>query len=372
MKKFLLIFLFFIMTTSYAMSEEPINIREFSETMKSFNSEFLDEYDYEDIIRNIEKGDFKFDYKKIFGKAGRFLIKEIRSNIGLAVQIVIISLLFGFLDNLKGNFSSDGVSQIAFYVCYILLVTLIIASFVQIYNVAYGVVFEIEKFMKVLIPIIFGIVAAMGGITTSSVIYPVLAFSTQFITTFMTNFLFPVSMIAFVFGIVSNISDKVSISRVPNILKSVSLWSMGVILTLFIGILSLEGTVASTVDGVTVKTAKFLFSGSVPVVGKLLGDSVDVILGSTLIIKDAVGFVGVAVLFGLALAPIIKIIVVTAIYSGLSAIIEPFSDKRICKCLNDTADASKMLLGIVVCVTVMVIIGTVMLLKITNFTSMHG
>ena len=174
------------------------------------------------------------------------------------------------------------------------------------------------------------------------------------------------------FGRAGGFSDKVSISRVPNILKSVSLWSMGVILTLFIGILSLEGTVASTVDGVTVKTAKFLFSGSVPVVGKLLGDSVDVILGSTLIIKDAVGFVGVAVLFGLALTPIIKIIVVTAIYAGLSAIIEPFSDKRICKCLNDTADAGKMLLGIVVCVTVMVIIGTVMLLKITNFTSMHG
>lgn len=372
MKRILIIFFLFIMTTSYAISEETVNIHEFSETLKEFNNEFLEEYNYEDIIKNIQNGEFKFDYKKMFGKAGKFLIKELRSNIGLAVQIIVISLMFGFLDNLKGNFSSDGVSQIAFYVCYILLVTLIVARFVQIYNIAYEVIFEIEKFMKVLIPIIFGIVVATGGITTSTMIYPVLAFATQFITIFMTSFLLPMSMTAFAISIVSNISDKISISRVPNLLKSISLWCMGIILTLFIGILSLEGTIASTVDGVTVKTAKFLFSGSVPVVGKLLGDSVDVILGSTLIIKDAIGFVGIAVLFGLALVPIIKIFVVIMIYSGLSAVIEPFSDKRICKCLNDTADAGKMLLGIVVCVTVMVIIGTVMLLKITNFTSMHG
>lgn len=372
MNKFLLIFLTFIMTSSYAMSEEPVNIHEFSETLKEFSNEFLEDYNYEEIIKSIQNGEFKFDYKNMLGKAGRFLIKEIRSNIGLAVQIIVISLMFGFLDNLKGNFSSDGVSQIAFYVCYILLITLIIAGFVQIYNIAYEVVFEIEKFMKVLIPIIFGIVAATGGITTSTMIYPLLAFATQFITIFMASFLLPVSMIAFSISIVSNISDKISISKLPNLLKSASLWCMGIILTLFIGLLSLEGTIASTVDGVTVKTAKFLFSGSVPVVGKLLGDSVDVILGSTLIIKDAIGFVGIAVLFGLALVPIIKIFVVIMIYSGLAAVIEPFSDKRICKCINDTSEAGKMLLGIVVCVTIMMIIGTVMLLKITNFTSMHG
>lgn len=372
MKRFFIIFLILIITTSYGTSEEVVDIRGFTDAMKDFNSEIIMDYDYEEFIDGIREGKFEFDYKKIFDNAGNFIIKEIRSNIGLAVQIIIIALLMGFLDNLKGNFSSDGVSQIAFYVCYILLVTLIIASFVQIYNVAYDVVIEIEKFMKVLIPIIFGIIVATGGVTTSSIIYPVLTFSTQFITIFMTNFLLPVSMVAFALGIISNISSKVAVSKLPGVLKSVSLWCMGIILTLFIGIVSLEGTVASTIDGTTVKTAKFLFSNSVPVVGKLLGDSVDVILGSTLVIKDAIGFVGIAVLFGLALVPIIKIIVVIGIYGGLSAIIEPFSDKRICKCLSDTTEAGKMLLGVVVCVTVMMIIGTVMLLKMTNFVSMHG
>lgn len=371
MRRIILFFLIFITTNCYATGEDVVDIKNFSDTMKQFDNEFMEEYDYEEIINGIKDGNFEFDYKKIFSRAGDFLIKEIRSNIGLAIEIIIIALLLGFLNNLKGNFASNGVSQIAFYVCYILLVTLIIASFTEIYNVTYEMVFEIEKFMKVLIPIIFGLIVATGGITTSSMIYPVIAFFSQFITTFMTSFLLPVSMIVFALGIISNISEKVSVSRVGKMLKSVSIWSIGIILTVFIGIVSLEGTVASTVDGVSIKTAKFLFSGSIPVVGKQLGDCADVILGSTLVIKDAIGFVGIVVLLGLALVPIIKVLVVIGIYSGLSAIIEPFSDKRICKCLSDITDAGKMLLVVTISVTVMVMIGTVMLLKMTNFVAMH-
>jgi len=150
------------------------------------------------------------------------------------------------------------------------------------------------------------------------------------------------------------------------------MWALGIILTIFVGTLTLEGTIASTVDGVTVKTAKFLFSGSIPVVGKLLGDSVDTILGSTLIMKDAIGFVGVVILLSLALVPIIKIFTVVVLYHLTGAIIEPFADERLCKCLGNTAKNGGIILSMVITVIIMFIIGTVMLLKITNFAAMHG
>ena len=89
-----------------------------------------------------------------------------------------------------------------------------------------------------------------------------------------------------------------------------------------------------------------------------------------MIIKDSIGFVGIAVLFGLALVPIIKVLIVIIIYSITGAIIEPFSDKRICKSLSGTVEAGSVILGILVTVSVMFIIGTVMLLKITNSAAM--
>ncbi len=366
-KKILLIILILITSSAYASEVEIFDISNFADTMKSFNNELIDE-DYEELINNMKQGNFKFDYKKVIGNIGDFLIKEIKSNIGLAIQIVLISLIMGLLDNLKSSFSSDGVSQIAFYVCYILLITLLVSSFTNIYTISKEFLAEITTFMNVLTPIIIGLIASTGGITVSSMIYPAIAFFSQFVTLFINNFLLPVSMICFALNVVTNVSNKISVSRVAKFLRSSSMWILGIILTLFVGIVSLEGTVASSVDSVTVKTAKFLFSGSIPVVGKLLGDSVDTILGSTLIIKDAIGFVGIAVLFGLALVPIIKVLVVISIYSVTGAIIQPFADERICKCISGTAEAGGVILSMLITVCVMFMIGTVMLLKFSRFT----
>jgi len=363
--KIIAIILILLLSPVYAKDMEIFDISNFADTMKSFDNEFVDE-DYENLIENIRQGEFEFDYKKLFGNVGKFLIKELRSNIGLAIQIVLIALIMGLLNNLKTSFSSEGVSQIAFYVCYIILITLLISSFTSIYNIAKEFIVEINNFMNVLTPIIVGLVAATGGITATTMIYPVIAFFSQFITGIVNNFLLPISMICFALSVVTNISDKVSVSKVAKFLRSSSMWFLGIILTLFVGIVSLEGTVASTVDGVTVKTAKFLFSGSIPVVGKLLGDSIDTILGSTLIIKNTVGFVGIMVLLGLVLAPIIKILVVIIIYSITGAIIEPFADNKICKSLSETAGTGGVILSMLITVSIMFIIGTVMLIKISN------
>ena len=370
MRKFFLIFFILIFSISYASDYEMIDITEVADTLKGFDTELISE-DYESMIESIREGNFEFDYKKFLGNLGDFFIKEVRNNIGVLIQIVLIALLMGLLHNLKSSFSKEGVSQIAFYVCYILIITLLISGFTNIYNIAKDSILEISKFMNVLVPTIVGLIVASGGVTVSTMIYPLLTFATQFISGFIANFLLPVSMICFALSIVSNISNKVSVSRIVKFLESASMWVLGIILTVFVGALSLEGTIASTVDGVTVKTAKFLFSGSIPVVGKLLGDSVDTILGSTLIMKDAIGFTGVVVLLGLSLVPIIKIFTVVVLYSITGAIIEPFADERLCKAISNTAKNGGVILSMVITVLIMFIIGSVMLLKITNFAAMH-
>jgi len=371
LSKCFFIFFIFIFSVSYGASFEIVDIKGVVDTLKDFDSELISD-DYENMIESIREGEFEFDYKKFLGNLGNFLVKEVRNNIGILVQIVIIALLMGLLHNLESAFSKDGVSQIAFYVCYILMITLLISGFTNIYNIAKDSILEITKFMNVLIPIVVGLVVASGGVTVSTIIYPLLTFATQFISGFIAKFLLPVSMICFALNIVSNVSKKVSVSRIIKFLESASMWALGIILTIFVGTLSLEGTIASTVDGVTVKTAKFLFSGSIPVVGKLLGDSVDTILGSTLIMKDAIGFVGVVILLSLALVPIIKIFTVVVLYHITGVVIEPFADERLCKCLSNTAKNGGIILGMVITVIIMFIIGTVMLLKITNFAAMHG
>jgi len=221
------------------------------------------------------------------------------------------------------------------------------------------------------LPILVGLITASGGLSITSILYPLILVLSQFITYFMTSFLLPVSMIAFVLNLVSGISEKVKVSKIPKMLKSFSMWSMGIILTIFVGLVSLEGTIGSSIDGVTSKAAKFLFSNGIPVVGKLLGDSVDTILGSTLLIKDAVGFIGIMALFGAVLAPIVKILSLMLVFYITSAVIEPFADKRICKCLSDTAENGKIVLGVVITICIMFMIATVAMMKMSNTAVMY-
>jgi stage III sporulation protein AE len=113
-----------------------------------------------------------------------------------------------------------------------------------------------------------------------------------------------------------------------------------------------------------------MFSNSVPVVGKILGDSIDTILGSTLILKNAIGVLGVIILLGIVLTPILKIIILLSVYGISSALIQPFAEKRVTQCIDDTVGTGKVVLGIVATVTVIFIIGIVAMLKMSNTIAM--
>ncbi|MBP3285179.1 MAG: stage III sporulation protein AE [Clostridia bacterium] len=371
MRKFIFAVLLLIVLTPAYATEYRFDTSKINEIFSEYDNEFFDSHDYSKMISDIQQGNFQFDYSKMFQKAWRLLIQELRQNLGIAVQIVMIALLTGLLEHLKGNFASEGVMQIAFYVTYAILATLIVGSFLQIYDIAKELIANVTNFMKILLPILVGLITASGGINVSSIVYPLILVMSQFVTYFMTSFLLPISMIAFVLSLVSGISSKVKVAKIPKMLKSFSMWSMGIMLTIFVGLVSLEGTIGSSIDGITSKTAKFLFSGGIPVVGKLLGDSIDTILGSTILIKDAIGFIGIMALFGAVLTPIVKILSLLLVFYITSAIIEPFSDKRICQCLSDTAENGKIVLGVVITVCIMFMIATVAMMKMSNTAVMY-
>ena len=130
-------------------------------------------------------------------------------------------------------------------------------------------------------------------------------------------------------------------------------------------------TLASSVDGITAKTAKAAVSSLIPVVGKILGDSVDSVLGCSLVLKNALGVVGVIVIIGICAVPIIKLSILTIIYNISSAIIEPLADEKIVKLLEEFSDIFKVLLGILCSVSVLLIVGTTLVIKISNSGMMY-
>ena len=189
-----------------------------------------------------------------------------------------------------------------------------------------------------------------------SLLEPIILFLIVFIANTITLFILPLTFIATVISIVSNLSDRVQIQKLSRFLKSGIAWVLGIVVTMFISVLSLEGTLSSNVDGLTAKGIKSV-SNLVPVVGKTLGDSVDMVIGATSILKNAVGIVGMVVILGICIIPIIKLTVLTITYYLVQAVTEPLADKKIIGLLGQMGDTFKILLGIMTFCGVLLIIG---------------
>ena len=193
----------------------------------------------------------------------------------------------------------------------------------------------------------------------------------NFIGNFITNFILPLVTIGTTLTIVSKISNKVRIDKLGKFMKTSGVWILGIIMTLFVTVLSLEGSITETVDGVTAKTTKAAISSVIPVVGKILGDATDAILGSAGILKNAVGVVGIFVIIGICITPIIKLTLLSFTYYITSCICQPIADEKIVGLLDSIGDTFKILLAIICCVCVMLIIGLTIVMKVSNGTLLY-
>lgn len=124
-------------------------------------------------------------------------------------------------------------------------------------------------------------------------------------------------------------------------------------------------------DGITAKTAKTVVSSAIPVVGKILGDAVDTVLGCGIILKNAVGIVGVIIVIGICIMPIIKLSILFLSYKLLAIVSEPIADKNIVGLLEQIGDIFKIFLGVLCALSFMLIIGTSLVLKMSNSSVMY-
>lgn len=344
--------------------EEIFGISSFIQNSKQYTGNFFDDIDIGEILNSAIKGEIDNTtiYKKILNKLGN----EVQTGIKSLACILAIIIIHSILKSISESLENDSVSKLIYYVQYIAIITIIMGNFSDIINLVKETTTNLIGFMNTLIPVLISLMLYTGSITTTSILEPIILFMINFIGNLIQDILIPVILIITSISIISKISDRVQINKISKFLKSSTVWLLGTILTIFVGVVSLEGTLSSSVDGITAKTAKAIVSSAVPVVGKILGDVVDSVLGCGVILKNAVGFVGVIIIIGICILPILKLTVLTFSYKLVASVSEVIADDKIVKLLDEIADIFKILLAILVSIMFMVIIGTTLLIKMSN------
>lgn len=349
--------------------KKSLNINKFLEEAKKYTKDVFEDTDYSELLNSAITGQIDNEAlgKNVLNIVGKQTIGTLKTISTILVVIVIHSILKSISEGLENK----GIAQITYYVQYILIVTLIMANFSEIISMVKESVNNLVAFSNTLIPILMTLIMTTGNIISSNLLQPILLFVITFLGNFISNVIIPIVLVSTALSIVSKISSYVQLERLSKFFKSSVVWILGVVLTLFVSLVSIEGSLSSSVDGITAKTAKAAVSSFIPVVGKILGDAVDTVIGCTSILKNAVGIVGVIVILGIVITPIIKLVLMMVTYYIGAAICEPIADEKIVKLLEQMGDTFKMLLAILCSLSVMLIIGTTLVMKISNSGLMY-
>ncbi|MGL4873729.1 MAG: stage III sporulation protein AE [Clostridium sp.] len=335
-------------------SEKNLNkLYDYINKMKSEN-ELLNELDPESFVQSyIENGQGNLTIKDLSLIIVNILFKEVRVVLKLVVSVVAIAMLCALLKNLEDAFKNESISNIAFYACYSVLIIILSRSFLISIDVALEAIKSITDFMSALLPILVTMIAIAGGFVQAATMDPIVLGSVVLIPQIYKFVIIPLILMSFVLKFVNNLSNEHKIDNLCKLISQSVLWLQGIIITVFIAMLTIRGITADTMDAVALKTTKFAIDNFIPIVGKAFSDAITSVAGYSLIIKNAITGIGLVVLVLILVYPIVKLVVMTFIYKISASLIEPISDKRITSSLAMAGDSLMLLTSCLISISIM-------------------
>ena len=331
--------------------------------------EYTEDFDAEELFNSAVKGNL--DNSKILKYITNILGDNLKDALNMIAGIIVVIIIHSILRTISENLGNEEVAKIAYFVQYVLIVTLVMTNFSKVIADIKVAISDLTSFSNTLIPLLTTLMIATGNAVTSNMIEPILLLVITFIGNFITNVLIPIILVSTALGIVSKISDYTQVEKLSKFLKKGSLWVLTTVLTLFMSMATLEGGITSGLDGMTLKAGKSLVSNAIPVVGGILGDAIDTVLGYSNIIKNAVGIVGIFVIICICIKPILNLTALTITYYLGAALCEPIADKKIVSLIEQMGGTFKAFLAIMFTITAMLIVGIAIVMRISNSGLMY-
>ena len=327
--------------------------------------ESTQDLDFKGLVQKLIRGEeigkeglFKEIFHMVFGEIAAF-----RSTL---VQVVLLCAAFAILYNFADVFENPAVTEISFYMVYMLLLVLLMKSFFILRDVSVDVIGDMMVFLKVLIPTFTMSMAFSGQITTAAGFYDmtfVLIYGLEWV---MQYLVVPAVQIYMVLELMNYLTEEELLSKLTDLLKSGVAWVLKLLFTIVVGINVVQNLLTPVIDtfkaGILAKTA-----GMLPGLGASINAVTEIMVGSGIIIKNGIGLAAILVLLALCAEPLIKVGVMTLLYKILAAMIQPISDKRMIGCISSAGESGRLLGKAVVTTAVMFLVTIAMVTAATTF-----
>lgn len=363
MKKIILLIVLiaaaFTLSPEYACADTLDDLKQnVTEGLDSIDFSKVDDIAGEDVgsvsdkVQDIVNGEFD-TVDSFFAVVLSFVTESVSGVLPQLGTIFAVLIIVGLIRHLSGGMISQNTDGVISFVGVAVVFTSILSLIVDIYRQLYQTLNSIATLTDAAMPILLTLLVANGGTVLSSVCQPSMVMFSTVVIKVITSVILPISVFSMIFSVVGNISSDVKVNKMSGFLNSVATWVLGVIFMLFSAFTSVQGISAASVDGVSLRAAKFATKSYIPILGGYLADGFDIVMASTSLIKNAFGVVALMIMFFIVVKPLISILVINLGLQAVSALTEPVVDEKYTKILSGMSKTLTFLAVLVLAVAFM-------------------
>ena len=260
------------------------------------------------------------------------------------LTVMIIAVLNNTLSGMTSGFVKKQTIEIVHYVCYALVVSVVMAKVGGIVGECRDFCKGVSSFTQGVYPPLITLMSALGGSVSSSIYKPQLAVFSVIIAKVFGSVILPLFVASISFCLIGNLSSAVKMDKIQSAIRYCSNIIVTCLFGIFMTYLTVAGITGGMVDGVSIKAAKFVLSGYGPILGGYLSQGFDLISAGCVLIKNAIGMIGIIVVLYMIIKPILHIIVFSFALKIVASLIQPIGDKRVSDFLYSVSNATKILI----------------------------
>lgn len=324
--------------------EELLGEMDFSEIDELLADLFPQErLDFGETVRSVMGGETEFDKELVSRLVSDQLFYAFRVNKRSVLQLIAIAVGAAVFLNFSHVFQARQVSEISFFLLYMLLIGVCLTSFQAASDWVDSGIGQITGFMKALYPVYFVAVTAAKGSVTAAAFYHLALLLVLVIDGVVMRVMLPMIHIYVMVRVLNSLQPEDYLSKSSELLELAISWILKSLLGCMIGLNVIQGLIAPAID--TVKRS-VVTKGmeAIPGVGDALGGTAEVILGTAVLIKNSIGLTGAFICCVLCVVPLIQLGFITLAYKLAAAVIQPISDKRIVECISGVGEGCRLLL----------------------------
>lgn len=299
---------------------------------------------------------------QVFRWIGDTLLEKASSPIRLLGTLCGILLLSALLSSLSGGLQEEGCSK-AFTTASTLCVSAaLMQTVIPLIRDTSRVIDELTSFMVSFIPVFTGVIAVSGRPASAAAYQSVTFAAAQIFAQLASSLIVPLLGIFLAVCIAGAAADGIDVKGIVQGARNLAGWVLGLCLTVFVALLTLQTLTTGAADTVGNRALKFVISSSIPVVGGALSEAYSSLFGCLGVVKSAIGVFGVIVMAA-SFLPVLANIGLSMLALNLaSAVGSILGEERACHVIQAVSSAISVLGGLILCYGMMILSSSAILL----------